>query len=479
MHFFRRQLLLKGLELFDLSVLGGGFLLGALAYSEHVQFDLSEALAMRLKVSNLVVIGVMLAAFHAVLRANGLYQSRRLSTRGAEARDILKAVTICSALVGAAAVILKIEVFGSRWFLAVFWAASSALLVSSRVLLRMMLVSARRKGRNLRNVLIVGTNPRAAHAALTIENRPELGYRLLGFADDPWAGLPALVARRGSVMTDLENLGQFLRDSVVDEVFVCLPLKSHYEPVRNIIERCESQGIIVRLLGRIFDLRMSRATAETFEDEMIVSVYTNHMDGWPIFAKRIVDIVGSLALLALCSPILLLTMLAIKLTSPGPIFFVQERVGINKRRFSVLKFRTMVVGAEARQGELEALNEAGGPAFKIRNDPRVTSLGRILRSTSIDEMPQLLNVLMGDMSLVGPRPLPVRDYNGFDQDWHRRRFSVRPGITCLWQVNGRSRLTFERWMELDMEYIDRWSLWLDLKILMRTVPAVLKGSGAV
>jgi lipopolysaccharide/colanic/teichoic acid biosynthesis glycosyltransferase len=166
------------------------------------------------------------------------------------------------------------------------------------------------------------------------------------------------------------------------------------------------------------------------------------------------------------------------LTSAGPVFFVQERVGINKRRFKVLKFRTMVVDAERRQQTLETLNEATGPVFKIRNDPRITPLGKFLRKTSIDELPQLCNVLNGDMSLVGPRPLPVRDYNGFSQDWHRRRFSVRPGITCLWQVNGRSRLPFEKWMELDMEYIDRWSLWLDLKILVKTVPAVLKGSGA-
>ena len=177
-------------------------------------------------------------------------------------------------------------------------------------------------------------------------------------------------------------------------------------------------------------------------------------------------------------PLFVLTACLIKLTSAGPVFFIQDRVGLNKRRFRLYKFRTMVADAEEKQAELEDLNEVSGPVFKIKDDPRITSFGNFLRKTSIDELPQLINVLKRDMSLVGPRPLPVLDYNGFDQDWHRRRFSVRPGITCLWQVKGRSSIPFEQWMQLDMEYIDTWSLWLDLKILTKTIPAVLQGSGA-
>jgi exopolysaccharide biosynthesis polyprenyl glycosylphosphotransferase len=280
------------------------------------------------------------------------------------------------------------------------------------------------------------------------------------------------------VVSDLRYLPQFLHDTIVDEVFICLPLRSFYEHTRAIVERCEEQGIIVRLLGQFFDLRSARARVETFNDATVVSVYTGQMEGWPIIAKRLFDIAASLTLLVLFAPIFVITATAIKITSTGPMFFVQERVGISKRRFLVIKFRTMVADAEQRQDTLRALNEVSGPVFKIRNDPRVTPLGQFLRKTSIDELPQLINVLKGDMSLVGPRPLPVRDFNAFDQDWHRRRFSVRPGITCLWQVNGRSNICFDRWMELDMEYIDRWSLWLDMKILMKTVPAVLRGSGA-
>jgi lipopolysaccharide/colanic/teichoic acid biosynthesis glycosyltransferase len=183
-------------------------------------------------------------------------------------------------------------------------------------------------------------------------------------------------------------------------------------------------------------------------------------------------------LLIVLAPIFLIVAILIKLDSTGSAFFVQDRVGLNKRRFRMYKFRTMAGDAEKKQSELECLNEADGPVFKIKNDPRVTRLGRFLRKSSIDELPQVLNVLKGDMSLVGPRPLPIRDYQRFDQDWVRRRFSVRPGITCLWQINGRSSVSFQEWMELDLHYIDHWSFWLDVKVIAKTIPAVLKGVGA-
>jgi lipopolysaccharide/colanic/teichoic acid biosynthesis glycosyltransferase len=191
------------------------------------------------------------------------------------------------------------------------------------------------------------------------------------------------------------------------------------------------------------------------------------------------DICISPVTLILLSPFFLLIAVAIKATSRGPVFFAQERIGLNKRRFAMYKFRTMVQDAEGEIEGLQSLNEVSGPVFKIREDPRVTAIGRILRKTSLDELPQLFNVLKGDMSLVGPRPLPVRDYLGFTEDWHRRRCSVRPGITCLWQVNGRHAIPFDEWMELDMKYIDEWSLLLDFKILAKTIPAVLEATEGV
>ena len=221
---------------------------------------------------------------------------------------------------------------------------------------------------------------------------------------------------------------------------------------------------MVRLLSDIFNLRQSRSSVEEFADEAFTTLNNGSQDGWQHLLKRTLDVSLSLAAILGLSPVFLLAILTVRLSSPGPAFFVQERVGLNKRRFRLYKFRTMVVDAAERQREIEHLNEARGPVFKIKNDPRLTAAGKFLRKTSIDELPQLFNVLKGDMSLVGPRPLPLRDYQGFDQDWQRRRFSVRPGITCLWQINGRSSVSFEKWMELDMQYIDQWSLGLDFKI---------------
>lgn len=194
--------------------------------------------------------------------------------------------------------------------------------------------------------------------------------------------------------------------------------------------------------------------------------------------KRGLDLFASAILLLLFLPFLVVVAVLIKLTSPGPVLFVQSRVGYNERKFKMYKFRTMIEDAEQTIKYLEHLNECSGPVFKITADPRVTPIGHFLRKTSIDELPQLLNVFKGDMSLVGPRPLSDRDYEAFIPNWDHRRFSVRPGITCLWQVSGRSLVPFETWMELDMHYVHQWTLWLDLKILIRTVRAVLKGTGA-
>lgn len=200
---------------------------------------------------------------------------------------------------------------------------------------------------------------------------------------------------------------------------------------------------------------------------------------WQIILKRGLDLFVSVILLLLLLPLMGVVALLIKLSSPGPVLFIQSRVGYGERKFRMYKFRTMIEGAEEKIMYLQHLNEASGPVFKITEDPRVTAIGRFLRKSSIDELPQLLNVLKGDMSLVGPRPLSSRDYETFRPNWAHSRFSVRPGISCLWQINGRSLIPFEKWMELDQQYVRQWSLWLDLKVLTRTIPAVLKGTGAV
>jgi exopolysaccharide biosynthesis polyprenyl glycosylphosphotransferase len=281
-----------------------------------------------------------------------------------------------------------------------------------------------------------------------------------------------------ALASDIQSFLQFLRNSVVDEVMVALPFRSMHDQASRIATACAEQGITVRVLTNIFELKFAHSSPEELEEESIITHSTGWVEGWPVFAKRVLDIMISTTAIILLWPVLVVVCILVKLTSPGPVLFVQKRLGLNKRPFDLYKFRTMVMDAEEQMRQIEHLNEASGPVFKMKNDPRVTTIGRFLRKTSIDELPQLFNVLKSEMSLVGPRPLPARDYNGFDQDWPRRRFSVRPGVTCLWQIRGRSSIPFQQWMELDLQYIDKWSLWLDFQILMRTIPAVFKGSGA-
>jgi exopolysaccharide biosynthesis polyprenyl glycosylphosphotransferase len=276
----------------------------------------------------------------------------------------------------------------------------------------------------------------------------------------------------------VEELNSVIANQPIDEVLVALPIDKYRPLVETIVHHCEEQGIIVRVRTEMFNLQIARSHVDDLQGVPVLTIQSGPTDGWQLIMKRLIDIVGSAALLLALAPLFAVVTLLIRLDSAGPLFFAQERVGFNKRRFMMIKFRTMVAEADRQQNLLEHLNEAEGPVFKIKNDPRVTPIGRFLRRFSIDELPQLFNVLKGDMSLVGPRPLPVRDVERIDAQWHKRRFSIKPGITCLWQVNGRSNIGFNEWVRMDLDYIDKWSLGLDLLILMKTIPAVFKGPGA-
>lgn len=473
----RRQVLLQAMKLFDLMSMVFCFLLaaGIVSTMEHITFG--HFLSMRIKVQNVLVFSVFALIWHFIFSSSGIYSSKRLSSRLSEVVDITKAVSLGTLAFFVMALLFDIRMVNTL-YITFFWAANCTITILSRLILQFALKHLRLHGRNLRNIIIIGTNSRALALAKSLEMNRELGYRLIGFVDNGWSKLREYQMTDHVVVSDLKKFPSFLRDNIVDEVMICLPVKAFYREISQIISFCEKQGILVRLLSDIFNLKLAHSRPTLLDGQSLMTFYTGNMEGNPIFIKRLFDFVVALVLIILFSPILLITALAIKLTSPGPIFFVQRRLGLNKRRFGVYKFRTMVPDAENKQNELEALNEMGGAAFKIKNDPRIIPIGKFLRKASIDELPQLFNVLKGDMSLVGPRPLPVRDFEHFDTDWHRRRFSVRPGITCIWQISGRSNISFDKWMELDMEYIDNWSLWLDLKILLRTIPAVLKGSGA-
>ena len=475
----RRQILLNALKVYDLGLMIISFALATVAVSEQSgAVTLEQFLSMRIKVANFLIFCCLLLVWHLVFRVFGMYGSRRLSSWWEEPLDILKASSV-----GAIAIILGAAVFHVRMitavFIVVFWGCTTCATMASRMILRNTLKRVRLHGRNLRDMLVVGTGPRAIQFAERIQNTAELGYRIIGFVDDPWSGLEGFQTLGYPLVCDFAGLPAFLRQNVVDEVVMALPIRSHHAYASEVAAVCEEQGILLRFSPNLFDLKVARSTAHEFEGDSMITHYTGGMSGGTsVVIKRAFDFMVSLTLIVLLSPVFLIAAVLIKLTSRGPVFFAQNRLGLNKRRFKIFKFRTMVPDAEKKMKEIEHLNEVSGPVFKIKNDPRITGVGKFLRKTSIDELPQLFNVLSGDMSLVGPRPLPVRDYEGFSEDWQRRRFSVRPGITCIWQVGGRSSISFEKWMELDLQYIDKWSLWLDFQILLKTIPAVLKGSGA-
>ncbi|RZB33365.1 MAG: hypothetical protein SRB2_04051, partial [Desulfobacteraceae bacterium Eth-SRB2] len=397
----------------------------------------------------------LLLLWHTIFSMFGLYRSRRLLPVKREIKDIVKAISLGTFAIYILSLLFDM-IMVTPVFLVGFWAGSTVITILSRLVMRYTLNRMRRRGRNLRYLLIVGTNSRALKFAGDIQSSPEFGYMISGFVDDEWEGNGKLEKFGWKRVSDFKGFAEFIRNNVVDEVLISLPVKSYYHEITQIMDACENQGIIVRHLSDIFDTKLANSRVEYLEDQAFVSHYTGSMEGWQVRIKAFLDRILSLILLILFSPLFLFTAILIKITSAGPVFFVQERVGLNKRRFRLYKFRTMVKDAEQKQVELEKLKECMGAAFKITDDPRIAPVGKFLRKFSIDELPQLINVLKGDMSLVGPRPLPVRDYNGFNIDWQRRRFSVRPGITCLWQVNDRHNVTFDRWMELDLEYIDKW-----------------------
>jgi len=477
-----RKVFSNGFKVFDLLLMVCAFGVSTLPLFHRVgRFSLAEFFEMRVKLANLLLFCIFLLVWHFLFTVFGLYRSMRLSSRWEEVREICGATTLGTIVIAAAALTFRIWVV-NRVFLLLFWVLTTSLVILSRMIIRAALAYARRHGRNTRNLLVIGTNARALTLVERIQGKPDLGYRILGFADEQWDGLDEFKKQGYPLVADLETLPAYVRRNVVDEIVLALPIRSFHTLASRIAWVCEQQGIIVRFMPNIFDLKEAKHRADEFGgDEQLVSHDSTITDAWGLAIKRAIDIVLSAAAIIFLAPVMIITAALVKLTAPGPVFFIQKRLGRNKRMFDIYKFRTMVVDAEKRLKDLEDKNEADGAVFKIKNDPRITPLGRFLRKTSIDELPQLFNVLKGDMSLVGPRPLQVRDYELFDtfcEDWQRRRFSVRPGITCLWQIMGRSSIPFEKWMELDLQYIRTWSLWLDLEILAKTVPAVLRGSGA-
>ncbi len=333
----------------------------------------------------------------------------------------------------------------------------------------------RRRGVGIKRVVIVGAGEIGRTVMRTIVARPDLGYRVVGFVDDnPEKGYTDI--GRFKALGPLDNLPAILDEERPDEVIITLPWMYHRK-IMGIVRECERRGVRPRIVPDLFQMSLTQVNVEDLGGVPLIGVRTVAISKGALLVKRLIDVTVAAVGLVLCAPLFLLIALAIRLDSPGPIIFRQTRVGLRGRHFEMYKFRSMHVGAEEQQDMLADLNEADGPIFKIRDDPRLTRVGRILRRLSLDELPQLVNVLRGEMSLVGPRPPIPAEVEKY-QEWHKKRLEAPPGMTGLWQVSGRSRLSFDEMVLLDIYYIENWSLWLDFKILMRTIPKVLLGEGA-
>jgi exopolysaccharide biosynthesis polyprenyl glycosylphosphotransferase len=434
---------------------------------------LEQFLTARVTAGNLLLVAIFLIGYHFAFEFAGVYDQAGSNLRK-QAETIAAGASIASFLVAVFPFLSRSHAFTWRLVI-VFWISSIPLAVALRATVHFARTHLKRE--RPREVIIVGSGPRALKLSRELEQNHSRHFRIQGFVDSPGGHrVPEEIQRR--MLGSLQELDQLLMRRVVDDVMIALPVKSCYDQIQGTIAVCEQAGVESEYLSDAFQHAIARPEYGGLDHQPMVRMKVVEHD-YRLVIKRAIDVAGSLFGLIFLTPVMLAVAIAIKLTSPGPVLFKQERYGLNKRRFGMLKFRTMVPDAENLQAVLEHRNEAEGPVFKIRDDPRITRIGRTLRKTSLDELPQLWNVLRGEMSLVGPRPLPARDVSRFDRSSLLRRFSVKPGLTCLWQIHGRSDTSFTSWIMLDLEYIDSWSLVLDFWILLRTVPAVLRARGAV
>lgn len=406
----------------------------------------------------LVVIIMLVTPF--LLEIQGFYNRPLIASRRRTAWQLFKGCTLAVIVVVFAMYLTKEEL--ARWVPPLFGGIGFCLIMAKEELVRLVMETKAGQAQFKKRFILVGT----------LEDTRRLGTQL------PVAEGIEIVDRLNLNETSIEQLVDLLHTHSANGVILSAK-HTYFGQVEKAIQACELEGVEAWLLADFFNTQLSQTLLDDFYGRPMLIFRSTPEYSWQATVKEAFDRVTALVMLVLLLPLYLVVTVLIKLTSPGPVLFRQLRSGLNGRPFTMLKFRSMVSDADQRKHELEALNEMDGPVFKVTDDPRVTPIGRFLRRHSIDELPQLFNVLRGEMSLVGPRPLPVDEVQRFDDFAHRRRLSVKPGMTCLWQVSGRNNVTdFKDWVRLDLEYIDNWSLWLDFKILVRTIPVVFSGTGA-
>jgi exopolysaccharide biosynthesis polyprenyl glycosylphosphotransferase len=479
----RARILTVGIFLLDLSLVSAAFLLAFAVRSWVLPAIAPRAFPSELYplTAYLPLLPLALAIWGVLLMSSGRYRSHRTVPLVDEAWAVIR---VC--LTGTVFFTLVLYVGRlderllqddriSRFWVMLFGLFSVLLLLSEKLALRLTSRYVRMRGFNYRTVLIVGTGPTALRIADSILGHRFWGFRILGFVanghppEEPWTS-------RYPVLGAVPDIPRIVESNVVDDVIFAVHRRD-LDRLEDLFLSLQEQGIRTRFAMDLFPHTLARIELEDLDGMPLLSFATTPTSQLQLMAKRVVDVGLAALLLLLALPIVGFIAMIIKVTSGGTVLFRQTRCGLNGRFFTLYKFRTMVEDAEERRGDLLHLNEMNGPVFKLRSDPRVTWFGRFLRRYSLDELPQLWNVLRGDMSLVGPRP-PIPEEVARYQRWQRRRLAMKPGLTCLWQVSGRNELDFDQWMQLDLEYIDSWSPMLDFKILLKTIPAVLSGRGA-
>jgi exopolysaccharide biosynthesis polyprenyl glycosylphosphotransferase len=397
-----------------------------------------------------------------VLESQGFYNRPMTGPRGAVLWPLLKGV--CIVTLGLVLTMYAFHLLTPRAVPVFFGIISFSLIFTKEEIIRWYLASHLAQTQFKRRFILVGIEREIVRIREELIARSDHSV--------------TVVAEVNLVETPVQQLVAELHNHSVFGVILSAK-HTNFEQVEYVIRACELEGVEVWLVADFFSTQISRTSLDELLGRPLLIFRTTPEASWRIVVKQVIDLVGAAVLMILASPIFLGIALLIKFTSPGPILFRQQRSGLNGRPFTIFKFRTMVTNAEQFKHELSAMNEMTGPVFKVTNDPRITPTGKFLRKWSLDELPQIFNVLRGEMSLVGPRPLPVDEVKRFENLSHRRRLSVKPGLTCLWQVKGRNQINdFREWVRLDLEYIDNWSLGLDFKILLMTIPAVLRGTGA-
>ncbi|MFZ0961602.1 MAG: sugar transferase [Terriglobia bacterium] len=410
--------------------------------------------------------------------AAGIYREVREEDLRRAFADPLKVGLTATVLLFAVISVVKFE-YISRLLLGIFALIDFLLMICFRLVARTFAAPLRRSVSGLRTFLLVGQGGELADIARMLEANESRGMRLFGFVHTGVGPAAAVSSWQGFAKSyptfTLPELPDLLRRHVIDEVIFVMA-KEDLEKLGDTFLVCKEEGVKTRVLLSFFPQAVSRVYLERLGSKPLLTFSATPEDE-SLLLKRGIDFIMALIALAALSPLLIILALLVKLTSRGPILFSQTRCGLGGRRFTLHKFRSMRADADLLREELAALNEVDGPVFKIRNDPRCTTVGRFMRKFSLDELPQLLNIIKGDMSFVGPRPPLPEEVEKYER-WQRRRLRMHPGLTCLWALEGRSKLSFRRWMELDLEYIDHWSMALDWKILLKTIPIVLVGRGA-